>query len=98
MDSRTTGRRDSQQEAAGQSPVWVVTAALGAIMLGIALIPLRALTSASNLAFAFMAFAIVIAELGGRTAALVAAAMSALSLNFFLTSILGLELARRQTV
>ena len=58
---------------------------LGAIALGVALIPLRALTSASNLAFVFVAFVIVVAEFGGRTAALAAAAVSAMSLNFFLT-------------
>jgi K+-sensing histidine kinase KdpD len=85
MDSRAPQQRESAEEPSGRSPVWFVTAALGAMILGIALIPLRSLTSASNLAFAFMAFTIVIAELGGRAAALVAAAMSALSLNFFLT-------------
>jgi hypothetical protein len=65
--------------------VWVVTAAAGSMALGIALIPLRALTSASNLAFAFLAFTIIVAELGGRPAALVTAVVSAMSLNFFLT-------------
>jgi len=58
---------------------------LAAILLGIALVPLRGLTSASNLAFAFMALTIVVAELGGRAAALVTALTSALSLDFFLT-------------
>jgi uncharacterized protein DUF4118 len=59
--------------------------ALGSIALGIALIPLRSLTSASNLAFVFLVFTIVAAELGGRSAGLVTALVSAISLNFFLT-------------
>jgi len=65
--------------------MWIPTGILGALALGVALIPLRALTSASNLAFVFVAFVIVVAEFGGRTAALAAAAVSAMSLNFFLT-------------
>lgn len=65
--------------------VWTVTGALGALTLGIILIPLRAYTSASNLAFVFLAFTILVAELGGRPAALTAAVVSAMSLNFFLT-------------
>ena len=68
-----------------ESRVWIVTGGLGAIVLGVLLIPLRGHTSASNLAFVFLAFAIVVAELGGRTAAIVTAVVSALSLNFFLT-------------
>ena len=56
-----------------------------AILLGAALTPLRGLTPASNLAFAFMALTIVVAELGGSVAALATAAASALSLDFFLT-------------
>jgi Domain of unknown function (DUF4118) len=48
--------------------------------------PLRAYTSASNLAFAFLVLTIVVAEAGGRGAGLVTAVMSALSLNFFLTA------------
>ena len=59
--------------------------ALGAIGLGIALIPLRSVTSASNLAFAFLIFTVVIAEVGGRAAGLATAVVAALSLNFFLT-------------
>jgi len=49
------------------------------------LIPLRTLVAASNLAFVFMAFTIIVAELGGRGPALVTALVSAMSLNFFLT-------------
>jgi hypothetical protein len=50
-----------------------------------ALIPLRELTTASNLTFVFLALIILIAELGGRGAALATAVASAMSLNFFLT-------------
>jgi two-component system sensor histidine kinase KdpD len=65
--------------------VWMVTGALGSLALAIVLIPLRSLVSASNLAFVFIAFTIVVAELGGRGPALVTALVSAMSLNFFLT-------------
>jgi hypothetical protein len=65
--------------------VWIVTGAIGAMVLGIVLIPLRTLTAAANLAFVFVAFTIIVAELGGRQAALVTAVVSAMSLNFFLT-------------
>jgi hypothetical protein len=58
---------------------------LGAIGLGIVLIPLRTVTSASNLAFAFLILTVVVAEVGGRAAGLATAVVSALSLNFFLT-------------
>jgi hypothetical protein len=58
---------------------------LAAILLGMVLTPLRGLTPASNLAFAFMALTIVAADLGGRGAALATALASALSLDFFLT-------------
>src|SRR5262245_5142204 len=68
-----------------ESRMWMVTGALGSIVLGIVLIPLRSLTSASNLAFVFLAFTIIVAEFGGRTAALLTALMSAISLDFFLT-------------
>ena len=65
--------------------VWMVTGALGSMALAIALIPLRAVVAASNLAFVFVAFTIIVAELGGRGPALVTALVSAMSLNFFLT-------------
>ncbi len=68
-----------------ESLVWLVAGCLGSMALGIALIPLRTLTTASNLAFVFLAFTIVVAELGGRGAALATAVVSAMSLNFFLT-------------
>lgn len=68
-----------------QGLIWAVMGALGAMALGIALIPLRGTVAAANLAFAFLAFTIVVAEVGGRGPALVTALLSALSLNFFLT-------------
>ena len=58
---------------------------LAAILLGLALVPLRGFTSASNFSFAFMALTIVIAEYGGVQAAVATALCSALSLDFFLT-------------
>ncbi len=65
--------------------VWMVAGAAGAMALGVILIPLRGHTAASNLAFVFLAFTIIVAELGGRSAALATAVVSAMSLNFFLT-------------
>jgi Domain of unknown function (DUF4118) len=65
--------------------VYLPIGALGAIALGIVLIPLRELTSASNMAFAFLVWTMVVGELGGRTAALTTAIVSGISLNFFLT-------------
>ena len=62
----------------------LATGVLGAITLGVVLIPVRTLTAASNLAFVFLLLTIVIAELGGRAAAVATALVSAMSLNFFL--------------
>ena len=45
--------------------VWIAIGALGAMALGVSLIPFRTLTSASNLAFAFLALTIVVAKVGG---------------------------------
>lgn len=70
---------------ADDARVWMVTGALGSMALAVALTPLRTQVAASNLAFVFMAFTIIVAELGGRAAALVTALISAMSLNFFLT-------------
>ena len=72
---------DSDTEA-----FWFAVAGGGAILLGIGLIPLRGLTPAANFTFAFMALTIVVAELGGRRAAIMSAIASALSLDFFLTA------------
>ncbi len=66
------------------SRVWMVTGALSSMALAVALIPLRTQVAASNLAFVFIAFTIIVAELGGRGAALVTALIAAMSLNFFL--------------
>jgi K+-sensing histidine kinase KdpD len=58
---------------------------IAAILLGMALVPLRGFTSASNFTFLFLALTILVGEFGGRTAALATAVASALSLDFFLT-------------
>ncbi len=64
---------------------WAGGGAIAAVLLGMILVPLRELTSASNLTFAFLALTIVVAELGGGAAAVATALASALSLDFFLT-------------
>src|SRR5262245_30842929 len=58
---------------------------IAAIVLGMALTPLREWTHAGNFIFAFIILIVVVGELGGRGAAIVTAACSALSLDFFLT-------------
>ena len=58
---------------------------LAAILIGMALVPFRELTTASNFTFVFLALVILVAEWGGRAAALLTAVAAALSLNFFLT-------------
>jgi K+-sensing histidine kinase KdpD len=58
---------------------------IAAVVLGMALAPLRELTNAGNFVFAFVILIIVVGELGGRAAAVATAACSALSLDFFLT-------------
>ena len=58
---------------------------LVAILLGVALVPMRGFTTASNYTFLFMALTILVAGLGGRAAAVATALCSALSLDFFLT-------------
>jgi hypothetical protein len=58
---------------------------VAALLLGIVLVPLREATTASNLTFAFMALIILVAQAGGRNAAVATALSSALSLDFFLT-------------
>jgi K+-sensing histidine kinase KdpD len=70
---------------AESSSVYMAVGPLAALALGVLLIPLRELTSASNLAFLFLLLTIVVAELGGRGPAVATALVSALSLNFFLT-------------
>jgi K+-sensing histidine kinase KdpD len=58
---------------------------LAAILIGAALVPLRGFTTASNFAFVFVVLTIVVAEMGGRWAAVATALVSAMSLDFFLT-------------
>ena len=58
---------------------------LAAVLLGMALVPLRGFTTASNFTFLFLALVILVAEFGGRMAAVATAVASALSLDFFLT-------------
>ncbi|MGA2264437.1 MAG: DUF4118 domain-containing protein [Acidobacteriota bacterium] len=58
---------------------------LAAILLGMALVPLRGFTSASNFTFVFIVLTILIAEYGGHRAAVATALSSAASLDFFLT-------------
>jgi two-component system sensor histidine kinase KdpD len=65
--------------------VWFVIGVGGAVALGFTLTVLRGHATASTLAFVFIAFTIVIAEMGGRAPGLATAVVSALSLNFFLT-------------
>ena len=72
-------------DADDRSRFWIPAGILGAIAIGVLLVPLRTLTTASNLAFVFIAYTVIVAEFGGRTAALVSAVVSAMSLNFFLT-------------
>jgi hypothetical protein len=79
--------------------MWMVAGGAGSMLLGVLLVPLRSLTPASNLAFVFLAFTIVVAELGGRSAALVTALVSGMSLNFFLTEpYLSLTIEKRDDV
>jgi two-component system sensor histidine kinase KdpD len=67
------------------SLIYLAGGPLAAILLGMALVPLREATTASNLTFFFLALTIVTAELGGRLPAVCTALVSALSLDFFLT-------------
>lgn len=68
-----------------ESLIYLAGGGIGAIFLGMALVPLRDFTSASNFAFPFMALTIAVAEFGGRRSAVVTALVSALSWDFFLT-------------
>lgn len=72
---------------------------LGALALGITLIPVRELVPTAGFAFAFMALVIATAEWGGARAAVVTALTSALSLDFFLTRpYLRLEIEAKEDV
>jgi Domain of unknown function (DUF4118) len=83
--SRAHSRSEVIMSQDDRSAVWFVIGVGGAVALGVALTPLRTSVTASNLAFVFIAFTIVVAEMGGRAPGLAAAVVSALSLNFFLT-------------
>jgi K+-sensing histidine kinase KdpD len=65
--------------------IYIAMGPLAAILLGFALIPLREIVIASNLTFAFIILTILVADYGGRGAAITTAIVSALSLDFFLT-------------
>ena len=65
--------------------IYLAMGPLAAIGLGIALIPFRDAVIASNFTFPFIILTIVVAEFGGRRAAVATALISALSLDFFLT-------------
>jgi K+-sensing histidine kinase KdpD len=65
--------------------IYLAAGPLAAILLGVALIPLREDVIASNFTFPFIILTIVVAEYGGRPAAITTALVSAMSLDFFLT-------------
>jgi hypothetical protein len=67
------------------SLVYIGAGPLLAIVLGIALIPFRESTTASNLSFAFVVLTVLVAAFGGRSAGVLTALVSALSMDFFLT-------------
>jgi hypothetical protein len=69
----------------GENLIYLGAGPIAAILLGMALVPFRPFTTASNFTFAFLALTIVVGEFGGRWAAVATAVCSALSLNFFLT-------------
>jgi K+-sensing histidine kinase KdpD len=73
------------KEDGTESIVFLGAGPMAAILLGLFLSPVRGVTSASNFAFLFMALTILVAEYGGRRAAIATALCSALSLDFFLT-------------
>ena len=65
--------------------IYIAMGPLAAILLGFALMPLRDAVIASNFTFPFIILTILVAEFGGRPAAVATAIVSALSLDFFLT-------------
>ena len=77
--------RASRPDDRGERLFYLAAGPLAAILLGVSLIPLRGVTTASNFTFGFMALTIVVAEFGGRGPAVATALTSALSLDFFLT-------------
>jgi K+-sensing histidine kinase KdpD len=77
--------RSMTLEADGEGLIYLGAGPLAAILLGMALVPLRGFTTASNFTFLFLALTVLVGELGGRGAAIATAVASALSLDFFLT-------------
>ena len=77
MPTRNTSTDDSL--------AYIGAGPLLAILLGVALIPFRESTTASNLSFAFVILTVLVAAFGGRTAGVATALVSALSMDFFLT-------------
>jgi hypothetical protein len=73
------------EAANGDRLIYLAGGPLVAVLLGMVLLPLRGFTTASNFTFLFMALTILVAERGGRAAAVATALCSALSLDFFLT-------------
>ncbi|PYQ45154.1 MAG: hypothetical protein DMF77_05110 [Acidobacteria bacterium] len=71
--------------ATDDSLVYLGAGPLVAVVLGIALIPFRESTTASNLSFAFVVLTVCVAAFGGRSAGVATALVSALSMDFFLT-------------
>src|SRR5438309_1875653 len=83
--SPDAGWRKATMDDGDDRLLYLAAGPLAAIFLGMLLVPLRDVTSASNFTFVFMALTIAIAALGGRPAAVATALCSALSLDFFLT-------------
>ena len=74
--------------------IYTALGPLAAMALGILLMPVRGFTTASNFTYIFLVLTIVVAEFGGRGAAVATALTSAFSLDFFLTQpYLTLEIA-----
>jgi K+-sensing histidine kinase KdpD len=69
----------------GDHLIYLGAGPLAAILLGMALVPVREFTNASNFTFLFLALTILVGEFGSRTAAVATAIAAALSLDFFLT-------------
>ena len=63
----------TMEETDSESLFYLGAGPLAAIVLGMALVPLRGVTTASNFAFAFMALTIAVAGFGGRKAAVATA-------------------------
>jgi hypothetical protein len=65
--------------------VYWIGGPVAAVVMGACLVPLRDLTPAANLTFAFVALTIVVAQFGGRAVGVATAVASAVSMDFFLT-------------